>query len=284
MAILQTNVSTLCTCMKIVLKNGTVLGFSSLYTDLSFGGVLYKAVQGLEPTASSTNQNLTADNIEVKLLADNGIAFEKVGIINGLYDDADVIIALVDFVSLPSQIELAQVIVQGKIGQITHNIEYYTIEIRTLADLLSRPLNYKVSPSCIYSLGDGRCQLSDATLTSQGGLVNTTVVNHDLATGNITLAANVTGIHAGRVIGGALIITSGMYNAQQFTIKNSSGNTVVVDGSINTQLPVGTTVTVRVQCGKLLSECTAFSNADNFGGFLTGDQWIPGLDVILIPS
>ncbi|MGL5078235.1 MAG: phage BR0599 family protein, partial [Waterburya sp.] len=97
----------------------------------------------------------------------------------------------------------------------------------------------------------------------------------------IELDNTITGTHANRLIGGSLRINTGQFTGLELRIVDKSANSIAYEGNIPDTLTPGTEITIRVQCNKILGDCTAFNNADNFGGILTGGLWMPSLNNII---
>ena len=59
-------VTTLATCWKLSLSNGTVFGFTDYDKDMVISGLTYKASSGFTPTAVSSTSSLSVDNLDVE--------------------------------------------------------------------------------------------------------------------------------------------------------------------------------------------------------------------------
>ena len=95
-ATLDTGATTLCTCWKVTLGAGTVLGFSNHDRGLSFDGVSYEPNSGFTPSEVELAIGLSISTQEVEGLLDSSkISADDVRA--GLWDDAVVEVYLVDW-------------------------------------------------------------------------------------------------------------------------------------------------------------------------------------------
>lgn len=156
--------TTICTCWRAQLTNGTVYGFTSLDTDLVIDGVTYRAATGLTPSAIVNTNTLSVDNLEVQGLISSDVITQ--GDINaGLWDYAEIFIFEVNYKDL-TQGPLK--LVRGHIGEITVRRGDYVAELRGLADAYTRMLAEIYGPSCRATLGDARCGVKLGPFTVTG--------------------------------------------------------------------------------------------------------------------
>lgn len=256
-------------------QDGINLGFTAFNHDLIINGITYKASSAIDPTAVSQKADLSADNLEIKMLIDSeDIKPEE--LIAGLYDEARVTCALVDYINLPATLAESIILIKGRVGQVIIYDTYFTFELRSLGELLNKPLSYKVSPLCHYDFGDSRCQLNLAT--NNLFLPNLTVT----AVANKTITLN-TSLITSNFVNGFLVFSTGLNKAIKYEIASITGNnTVTITGELVGAIAVGNTLSVTAACGKTGAACKAYNNYLNFGGFAVGGHWIPGLDRIAL--
>lgn len=264
---LAQEVTTLCTCWKATLQNGTAFGFTDHTSDLVIGGVLYESASGYTPTAIQGNSNLAVDNLEVVGLLDSATITDA-DLNAGLWDYADIEIFQVNYADLTMG---SNRLVKGRTGEIKYGRQEFTAELRGLAQQLQQTIGEVYSASCRAQLGDARCKV-------------------DLAP--YTFAATVTGVTDQRQFAAAALIQPAGYFAYGKVIFDSGANAGLSmevkaspPGAIELQLPmpypvaIGDAFRAIAGCRKRFQEdCKAkFSNVINF----RGEPWVPGNDQML---
>jgi len=173
-AALQTHlageVTTICTCWKATLKNGTVYGFTNHDVDLVFEGVTYQAAAGFTPSDIQSNSNLAVPGLDVEgLLSAESIT--EADLMAGLWDFAEVTIFLLNWADLTQgSVALAR----GKLGEVSLRRSRFVAELRGLAQAFSTQIGELYSPSCRASLGDTRCKVNLASYTFSGSVTSVT--------------------------------------------------------------------------------------------------------------
>lgn len=162
--------TTIATCWKVTLQNGTVIGFTSSQTPLIFESVLYAAASGHTASAVASNADLAVDNLEVLgALALNFVT--EADVRAGLWDFAQVDIFQVNFLDLTQG---ALKLRTGHLGEIKTTSLEYTAELRGLAQQLQQTIGEIVSAGCRANLGDARCAVDLVPLTVTGTVTSAT--------------------------------------------------------------------------------------------------------------
>lgn len=157
-------VTTLATCWRAVLRNGTVYGFTDFSEDLVVSGVTYSAATGYTPSSIINTNTLSVDNLEVQgLLQSPGITESDLNA--GLWDFAEIFIFQVNYSDLTQGILK---LTRGHLGEITSRRSDFTAELRGLNDAYSRLIAEIYSPSCRARLGDARCKVVLTPFTATG--------------------------------------------------------------------------------------------------------------------
>jgi uncharacterized phage protein (TIGR02218 family) len=261
---LQLDNTTMCTCWKAVLKNGTTYGFTDHDQDITYLGVLYQASTGFSPTSIATSEALDVNNLEVQgFLSSASIA--EADIVAGLWDYAEINIFQVNYNDLTmGEMDM----LRGWLGEVKTGKLVFIAEMRSLTQKLQQTLGSLYSPSCRAILGDSKCKVNLAPFTFTSSVTTATNNRQFLAT-SLVNAANYFDY-------GDLTWTSGLNNGLSMEVKN------YLVGSIELQLPmpyavqVGDTFSVVAGCNKVardnattgvLGNCKGkFNNIINFRG------------------
>ncbi|RLG43942.1 MAG: hypothetical protein DRN81_05585 [Thermoproteota archaeon] len=267
---LNKHVTTLCTCWKITLRDGTVLCFTDHDKDLVIDGLTYKATVGFEASAVSTDADLRPDVLDVRaiLLQDDAITEED--IVAGRYDGAMIEIFMVDYTNA----SLGKIwLRRGWIGEITVADDRFVAELRGIIDRLGQStLGEVYSPTCRAQLGDSRCKINLNDYRVTGTITDVTDrktfadVNNNADDGwfNFGKIRFLTGANAG--------------------IEREIKRWIQNNHTFELYLPMPYTVEVGDEyeafpgCDKSFSTCkNKFNNVVNF----RGEPYVPGRDKIL---
>jgi hypothetical protein len=154
---LSQEVTTLCTCWKIVRQDGQVFGFTDHDMDLFFDGLLYESETGYNRTAIRSDAAMSVDNLDVTgFLESDRITVNDLR--NGLFDLANVYIFALNWADLTiADIKLRR----GWFGQVTlNNNGMFETEIRGLHQALAFGFMESYQPDCRADFCDSRCKLN----------------------------------------------------------------------------------------------------------------------------
>lgn len=153
---LQSEVTTLCGCWKIVLTDKTEFGFTDHDRDIVYNGTTYKASTGFFRTAISNSSTMSPDELQVSGFLDD-ISITEIDLRAGRYDYAEVAIFLLNWQSLtdgPVRLRF------GHFGEVVMTATgFYKIELRGLVQQLSQNIGRIIQPECDADLGDNRCKV-----------------------------------------------------------------------------------------------------------------------------
>jgi hypothetical protein len=157
---LSEEVTTLCTCWKIVRTDGQVFGFTDHDRDLVFNGVTYEAETGYNRTAIRSDASMSVDNLDVTGFIESDRISEN-DLRNGLFDFASVFIFALNWKDLTmADIKLRR----GWLGEIVINDNgSFETEIRGLHQALSIGFMESYQPECRADFCDARCKLNYAS-------------------------------------------------------------------------------------------------------------------------
>jgi uncharacterized phage protein (TIGR02218 family) len=265
---LAQSATTLCRCWSLTRRDGAVLGFTDHDGPLSFDGIAFAAVTGLEAAESAAELGFAVGGGDVSgaLLAGG---LNEADLARGLYDDARVSIWLVNWSDVSQRILLET----GFVGEIRRGDRGFSAEVRGLAKAFDEERGRLYMRSCSADLGDARCGVALATITA-------TVASSD---GRLGLTAPaLAGFADGHFTGGRLIFTSGANIGFATEVKRhgAAGGFVALLLWQGPPAPiaVGDAFTISPGCDKSFATCQAkFGNGTNFRGF----PHLPGTDFII---
>lgn len=268
---LASGVTTFARCWLLERTDGVRLGFTDHDRDLSFGGDIYEAMAGVDPTEINQSHGLNVDTMEIAgaLQSDK---INEIDLAAGLYDNAKLTLYLVDW----TNVVIRDVLFAGSIGEVSRGRVHFSAEMRGLAHALNQERGRVFSRGCDADLGDARCgvDLDDPAFKGNGTVT--------VATSNRSFAATGLGSFVdGWFKSGRLVWTSGANEGAAIEVKFHSNNGVTVRFELWETMPfdvaIGDTFSVTAGCDKSLETCRArFDNVVNFRGF----PYIPGNDAL----
>jgi uncharacterized phage protein (TIGR02218 family) len=269
---LDSGVTTLAHCWKLVRRDGVVLGFTDHDRDLVMDGVTCRAGTGFAASEASSRFDLSVDGAEISGALDDATLSEA-DLAAGRFDAASIESWLVDW----SEPSLRVLIARGRLGEVRREGAAFTAELRGLADLLSQESGRLYTARCGADLGDRRCR---ADLNNPAWRGNGSVAA--LKGTSILVAAGLDAFAEGMFSGGRLNWTHGANAGLAIEIKQHRAAAGEVRLSLwqamAAPLAVGDTFTVTAGCDKSFATCRdRFGNADNFRGF----PQIPGNDFVM---
>lgn len=258
--------TTLATCFKAVLTDGTVIAATAHDRDLVIDGVIYRAADAYNASAIESSAELNVDNLEIAGVLSSASITED-DIHAGRWDYALVEIFEVNYMDLAAGKNILRA---GRIGDVRTSRSQFYAELRGLMQAYSSTLCELRGPSCRATLGDARCKVDLAPLTFAGEAGSASADNRTIA---ISLAHE-----AGYFTHGLIRFRSGSNSGLAMEVKTHA------PGQLTLQLPMpypvlaGDAFDLTAGCDKSLATCRdRFSNVVNF----RGEPWLPGADRVL---
>ncbi|HEX8214278.1 MAG TPA: DUF2163 domain-containing protein [Allosphingosinicella sp.] len=258
------DLTTIAFCWRLERRDGVALGFTTHDRDLEIGGLAYRAVPGMLPSAIGLSDGFDPDSLDVAgALTSNAISERD--LMAGRWDGSAVSIFMVDWTSPDGEREP---LARGVLGDVSVTGNRFSAELRGATALLDRPVVEQTSPECRAELGDKRCRVDMAPrvrTTRIVALVDEAVFEvGDAAAGNAYAYGRL------RWIGGA---NSGLESA----VLGSAGTRLTLREPAPFEPAVGDLVEISEGCGKSFATCIArFANAANF----RGEPHLPGMDLL----
>jgi len=263
--------TTLATCWKATLTNGTVVCATSYDRDIVFDGRTYLATAAYTPSDVESSTNLAPDNLELEgFLASPAIT--DADIHSGVWDFAAVEIFQVNYRDLTMGRDRLR---EGKLGEVKGGRSMFRAELRGLTQAYSRRIVRLIQKECDADLGDSRCKVTIASFTVTGTIDS--VASRRQFTDAARTEAN-EWFTAGKVT-----FTSGQNNGLSMEIKDStSAGVFTLHEMMPFDIAAGDTYSMHAGCTKRKTEdCkNKFDNVVNHRGFdlLPGSRVYAGPD------
>ncbi|MEQ1761564.1 MAG: DUF2163 domain-containing protein [Pyrinomonadaceae bacterium] len=270
--------STFCLCWLITRRDGTVKGFTSNVVDVAAtltgaGKVTFKAATGTTVSNLQTSAGRGIDNLSAYGVINSGDISEA-DLLKGLYDDAQVVIAIVNYVTPANFI----VVATGFLGEVKIGRKAFETEVRTLLVRANQAIGKVCSPLCrVKVLGDSECTVNLTSFTFAGQTVSAVTSRSQFS----TASAGVVGKAAYYFAYGKLTWTSGANSGKAVEVRshNTSSPCLLTLAEIMPyDIQIGDAFTIIAGCDRRLESCRdRFSNVLNF----RGEPYIPGTDAVL---
>lgn len=258
-------VTTIAFCWRLARRDGVALGFTTHDRDLTIGGLTYRAMPGMLPSAVRLSDGLDASSMDVSgaLTSD---AITEQDLLAGRWDGAVVSLFAVDWETPEGDtVPLAR----GELGAVSIEGNGFTAEFKGPASVLERPASELTSPECRVQFGDTRCRVDlapHARITTVAAVIDAVTVDVTSA----TTAPNGYGY-------GRLRWMSGDNSGLASAILRSAGNRLTLREAPAYAVSPGAMVEIVEGCDRIFSTCRdRFANAENF----RGEPHLPGNDLL----
>jgi uncharacterized phage protein (TIGR02218 family) len=251
--------TTLATCWKATLTNGTVVAATSHDQNIVLAGVTYQSVAAYTPSDIASASDLSVDNLELEaFLASPHIT--EADLHSGIWDYAAIEMFEVNYANLSQGRNLLR---KGTLGEVKGGQAKFTAELRGLMQAFTRRIVHITTKECTADLGDARCKVDLAPWTVTGTI--TAVTN------NREFADSSRAEPSGWFLGGKITFTSGLNSGLGMEVKASyaGGGAIELQEFMPFDVAVGDSYTMYAGCPKRFAEdCRdKFNNTVNFRGF-----------------
>lgn len=253
--------TTLCTCWKAVLRDGTIITVTDHDKDLTIGGLTYLSAGGYSATDIKTNSAFAPDNLEVQgFLVSPSITEEDV--YSGRWDYAEVVIFEANWADTSMATRILRT---GTLGEVKAGRTMFTAELRGLFQAFTRTIVRVTTKECDADLGDSRCKVDLAPYTVTGAI--------DSVTNNRVLEATDRTEVTDWFTAGKITFTSGINAGLSMEIKRHLNDSMVGVFTLQEAMPfavaAGDTYSMYPGCLKRAEEdCkNKWNNIVNFRGF-----------------
>ncbi|MFP4615562.1 MAG: DUF2163 domain-containing protein [Thiohalorhabdus sp.] len=254
-------VTTLATCWRLELQDGTVLGFTDHDRDIDYDGTTYEASSGFDASAIATGADLAVDELEVDALL-GGTGITEAEIAAGRYDHAEIEIFSINYEDKSQGRIIWR---RGWLGEVQPRDGVATVEVRGLSQALKQTIGETYTPACRADLGDSRCGVDLDALRVTG---EATAV-----TDQATFSDSGRSESEGYFDYGVVTWTSGDNEGLRMEIKGFDGEQFVLFEPMPYPIATGDTYEATPGCDKRLETCRdQYDNVINF----RGEPYIPG--------
>lgn len=242
-------------CLRIERTDGTTIALTDLDKDVVYDGATYKANTSYTPAVIDGTATLAVNNTETQgYMYLTGVS--KADIVAGLFDYARVYFLIVDYVALTKVKDLGT----GWLGEATITDNSYSIEYRSLTQVLQQPIGRTFQKDCDARLGSTRCGVNLASYTDTGTLTSAT--SNSVITDSSRVEVD------GYYAYGNLTITSGDNSGISREVRLFSSGQFTLFLPFPYAVTGSETYSVTAGCNRQLATCRdKFNNVVNFQGF-----------------
>lgn len=250
--------TTVATCWKATLRDGTVLGATSHDQDIVFGGLTYLAQSAYTPSDIDSASDFSPDNLELEgFLASPSIT--EADMHSGRWDYAQIEMFEVNYRDLTMGRNLVR---SGTLGEVKAGDAKFSVELRGMLQAFSRTIVRVTTRECSANLGDTRCKVVLSSFTASG------TVGEVVSSREFVDLARTEGDNY--FAGGKLTFVLGANSniAMEVIDSSASGSLRFVE-PFPYPIAVGDAYSVHAGCAKrALEDCIGkFDNIENFRGF-----------------
>lgn len=258
-------VTSTCRLLRIQLRDGRVFGVTSLDADVTYndgrGAVTYSANQGVDPSALSSDSDLSVSNAEAQsLLVTTAGGITEAMIEAGELRDAEWTLYLVNYRDLSN----GHVILgAGDIGEVKKRWGLVWMpELLSYSVRLRQPIGTHWSRTCRAIFGspaEGQtgCGVAADTLWVSGTVSSVGAETDRVFTGSVV---------AGAFVPGRVEWVSGLNVGRIGIIDSFTAGTATLANAMPYAIANGDTYRIRPDCARTWAACTAYGNQLNFKG------------------
>lgn len=258
-------VTTTCRLLRIQLRDGRVFGVTSLDADVTYndgrGSITYSANQGVDPSALSSDSDLSVSNAEAQsLLVTTGSGITEAMIEAGELRDAEWTLYLVNYRNLANG---HAILGAGDVGEVTKRWGLVWMpELLSYSVRLRQPIGTHWSRTCraiFGSAAEGQtgCGVAADTLWVSGTVSGVGAETDRVFTGSVV---------AGAFVPGRVEWVSGQNVGRIGIIDSFTAGTATLANAMPYPIVNGNTYRIRPDCARTWAACTAYGNQLNFKG------------------
>ena len=257
--------TTLATCWKATMTNGTVYAATSLDRDLVYSGLTYQSSASYKPSNVDSSNDLNPDNLELDGYLSASFITDA-DIQAGLWDYAAIELFEINYLDTSMGRNLIR---SGTLGQVKTGRQTFNAELRGLMQAYSRVIGRLTTQTCTADLGDARCTKALGPFTFTGTVTS--------STGNRVVSDSGRTQANDYFTGGKITFTSGPNIGLSMEVQTYSVGVFTLALAMPYTVSAGNTYSVIAGCTKRFAEdCVAkFANGVNFRGF----PHVPGVSI-----
>lgn len=254
-------------CITITRTDAVVMRFTGLDVPLVVSGNTYLPA-GLNVSGLASSAGLAVQNAELQILPDDALGIVRSDLVTGRWDNAGFVLFETNWTDPTNGVNT---LMTGTLGQVRPGRGMYTVELRSLAQVLQQPLGIVTQKTCRYRLGDANCGVNLAPFTVTGAATSVASNQQFTDTGRAEAAEY--------FAEGVLTWTSGPNAGFAQKIKSFAAGVFTLSLPAPFAVVAGHAYSAVAGCQKrhLLDCKTKFSNLLNFGG----EPDLPGVDALI---
>lgn len=167
------DVTTITTCWRATLQNGTIVAATTLDRDLEVDGITYQSVIGYLDSDVESSSELNPDNLEIDGFLVSP-AITDADIHSGAWDYAAIEMFEVNYLDLTMGKNILR---SGTLGEVKGGRIKFTAELRGLMQAYTRTIVRLMTKDCNADLGDSRCKVDMTSFTATGTVGGTNSTN-----------------------------------------------------------------------------------------------------------
>lgn len=262
---LDSGATTMCSCWRIIRRDGVVQGFTDHDRDIVFDGDTFAVMSGLVGSSFDAELGFSVGGADVSG-ALSSASIEEGDLLNGVWDGARVELWRVDW-RAPEHRVLQHVSI---VGEIRRSGATFVAELRSLAHALDQERGRIYGANCDADLGDARCGFA---LLESPFRVTLPV----LAATRLLVTASLPNPAPGFYTGGQIQFLSGENEGSRAHVKDHQDDQIKLWTPLARAPDPGDIFRLTAGCDKTFATCQAkFQNIRNFRGF----PHLPGNDVV----
>lgn len=156
-------------CVRIVRADGVIKAMTALDRDVVYGGITYEKSLSYTPSETETTANLSVNNSD-KTGALDIAGISRDDLINGLYNNAELYELIVNYETGT----LVKPLQRGFLGEVELTNTKFSIEFRSMSQLMQQVIGDKYVAECSNQLGDTFCGVNLADFTETGTITGVT--------------------------------------------------------------------------------------------------------------
>ena len=271
LAHLQSDNPTVAYCTLVTRLDGVLLGMTTSCDPLTFSGVTYTPLGGMDTSAMKQTADTGVDNLDILGILSSALITDD-DLRAGRYDGAEIRMQVVNYKDLTMG---SMLLLRAHLGQVTIMDGSYKAELRGLTQYLMQQIGDVTSATCrVRQLGDAQCKVGMTPYRSAANLSSASA-------NGLTLSFSSNAQTTGYYDYGTLTFTGGANAGISREIKTStqaSGMQLALHEPFPFVAAAGDAATLEAGCDRTWATCQAkFANSLNF----QGEPHVPGNDQIL---
>lgn len=269
----RSEVTTLCTCWKLVRRDQVEYFWTDHDGDVFFEGDLYVSAAGGGFDRTAIESSLSLDITNAELVGFLGEDLDRAELSAGLFDFVEITMSLVNW----ADPNIGSIIVRhGTLGEVVLvNENLFRVEMRGLQQAYKQVIGEVYSPECRANFGDKRCGIDLANYTAQFTVASVQSRSIFSVTDDGTPGSrpdNKILAPPGMLNFGIVKFLTGENAGTTLEVKQVVGHEIRLKFAMPNIITAGDTFELIAGCDQRLDTCKLYDNVLNF----RGEPFLPG--------